>query len=97
MSGISLSAIAVLWGAVTAVFAILMMYRSLIAMKEDDQLFLDPAESRLEQENRQRIERLNKLTPYTRGFGVASAALLIFMAGVWVYRGLTSFPEAGLR
>jgi len=32
------------WGAVTTVFVILMIYRSLFSMREDDQLFLNPQE-----------------------------------------------------
>ena len=38
------------WGAVTTVFVILMIYRSLFSLREDDQLFLNPAESLLEAE-----------------------------------------------
>ena len=80
-----------IWAAVTVVFIGLVIWRSLISMREDDQLFLDPAESALENEQRALQARLNKITPYTKGFGFASAALLVAMAGVWAYHGYLSF------
>ena len=33
------------WAAITSVFVVLMIYRSLITMREDDQLFLDPTQT----------------------------------------------------
>ena len=34
------------WSIVTGVLTLVLIYRSVVGMKEDDQLFLDPAESR---------------------------------------------------
>jgi len=79
------------WGAVTTVFVILMIYRSLFSMREDDQLFLNPQESLLEAEQTEIRHRIDRVTPYTKGFGLASAALAAAIAGVWVYRGFTQF------
>jgi hypothetical protein len=79
------------WGAVTAVFVILMIYRSLFSMREDDQLFLNPGESLLEAEQTEIRHRIASVTPYTKGFGWTSAALGVVIAGVWVYRGFTQF------
>ena len=81
------------WGVVTTLLALLLIYRSLLAMKEDDQLFLDPAESKLEAEQREIMMRLNRLSPYTKSLGFASALLLVIMAGAWVYQGITSFSR----
>jgi hypothetical protein len=89
MSGISpIYAMLIAWGAVTAVFIVLLIYRSLISMKEDDQLFLSPGEASLEQEQREVITRLERVTPYMKGFGIASVGLLAIMA---VYEGVTQF------
>jgi len=79
------------WGAVTTVFVILMIYRSLFSMREDDQLFLNPGESLLEAEQTEIRHRIARVTPYAKGFGWASAALTVGIAGVWVYRGFTQF------
>lgn len=90
MFGLSpLNAVLVIWGVVTAILAVLLIYRSTISMKEDEQLFLDPAQSNLEQEQREVRMRLQKLNPYTTILGVASGVLLALSAGLWVYEQFT--------
>jgi hypothetical protein len=89
MSGFSpIYIMLIAWGAVTAVLVVLIIYRSLISMKEDDQLFLSPGEASLEQEQREVITRLQRLAPYMKGLSIASAGLLAVMA---VYEGVTQF------
>jgi hypothetical protein len=88
-----LSALWVFWGSITMALAALLIYRSLVAMKEEDQLFLDPAEWQLEREQRSILTQLGKLTPLIRALAVASATLLALIAGIWIYggvRGVTS-------
>lgn len=80
----------VLWGVVTVALAGLLIYRSLIAMKEDDQLFLDSAERNLEAEQQAIRLRLQSLAPYAKGLGAASGALLVVLAGVWMYQELVA-------
>lgn len=90
MFGLSpLNAVLVIWGVVTAILAVLLIYRSTISMKEDEQLFLDPAQSNLEQEQREVRMRLQKLSPYTTILGVTSGVLLAVSAGLWVYEQFT--------
>ena len=72
-------------------FVILMIYRSLFSLREDDQLFLSPNESLLEAEQTEIRQKIDRVTPYTKGFGWASAALAVVIAGVWLYRGFTQF------
>jgi len=86
-----LTILTVAWAAVTVVFLILFLYRSLVGMKEEDTLILSEAESQLEEEQKQIQLRLHRIRPYLRGFGWTSAALLVAIAGVWVYRGLKDF------
>ena len=74
------------WGTITAALAGLLIYRSLIAMKEEDQLFLDPAEWQLEREQQVILTRLGRLTPFVVGLAIASTALLALIAGLWIYR-----------
>jgi hypothetical protein len=87
----TLSWFLIAWAVVTGMLVVLLMYRSLIAMKEDDQIFLDPAESKLEAEQRELRARLSRITPYTKGLGFVSGGLLIVSAGVWFYEALARF------
>ena len=97
MSGVSLPTwVTVAWGAVTLVFLALLSYRFLIGREEEDQLFLDPAESKLEQEKTQIISRLNRVAPYTKGFGFASLALLLVMFGFWLYGSYKAFTNPAM-
>jgi hypothetical protein len=84
-----LNAVLILWGVITGILAVLLIYRSTISMKEDDQLFLDSAQSNLEQEQREIRMRLQKITPYTTILGVTSGVLLAVSAGMWVYEQFT--------
>jgi hypothetical protein len=47
----------------------------------------------MEAEQREIMTRLNRLSPYTKSLGFASALLLVIMAGAWVYQGITSFSR----
>jgi hypothetical protein len=79
------------WGAVTAVFVILMIYRSLVSMREDDQLFLNPVQSAMEAEQIEVRHKISRLAPYTKGFGWTSAGLAVVIAGLWIYQALVRF------
>ncbi len=90
MFGLSaLNVVLIVWGVVTGVLAILLIYRSTISMKEDDQLFLDSAQSNLEKEQQEVRTRLRQITPYTTVLGVTSGVLLVASAGLWVYEQFT--------
>jgi hypothetical protein len=84
-----IQAVLILWGIVTTLLIVLLIYRSMISMKEDDQLFLDSAQSNLEQEQRQVRTQLERLAPYTKVLGATSGLLLVGMAGMWLYQQLS--------
>ena len=86
MSGVSPMVMAgiVVWCAVTLIFFVLMGYRSLLSMREDDQLFLNQAESAVQTEQQLVIRRVERITPYAKGFGFASLGLLLLVSGVWI-------------
>src|SRR5579872_793944 len=83
----------IVWAAVTAMLVCLMIYRSLIGMKEDDQLFLDTAENKLEAEQQALLRKLERLKPFIASLAVASALVLCAIGGIWVYRGIVGFQE----
>jgi hypothetical protein len=92
-----LSALWVFWGSVTVALAGLLIYRSLVAMKEEDQLFLDTAEWQLEREQRAILTQLRKLAPLIRILAVVSVALLALIAGIWIYRGILGVTDSTFR
>jgi len=91
MSGISTLTVAlIVWAVITGILVVLLIYRSLVSMKEDDQLFLDSAQSSSEREQQQVRMRLQRLTPYTWVLGVTSGLLLVAMACLWAYQVINS-------
>ena len=90
MFGLSaLEVVLIIWGVVTGILTILLIYRSTISMKEDDQLFLDPSQVNMEREQQEVRSRLRKLAPYTTALGATSGVLLVASAGMWVYEQFT--------
>ena len=79
------------WGVVTAVFMMLLIRRSLLASHEDDQIFLDGAQEHLAREQRELIAKINTLSRPLLTSGIASGALLLLLAGLWLYNGLKNF------
>ena len=79
--------LAVLWAVLTTALAVLLIYRSALTMHEDDQLFLDSAESHLEKEQEQLRMKQDRLRPYVNILGASSGLLVLLMAGLWLWRG----------
>lgn len=75
----------IVWSALTVVLIILLIYRGTLAMHEDDQLFLDDAESHIAKEQEILLTKMNRLTPWVRIFGACSALLIVVIAGLFVY------------
>jgi hypothetical protein len=86
-----LNVLTIAWAAVTIIFLSLLLYRSLVGMKEEDVLVLSAGESKLEEEQKEIQARLHHIQPYLRGFGWTSVALLAVLAGIWIYRGIKDF------
>jgi len=87
----TLQLLLIAWGVVTAVLICVLIYRSSVATHEEDQLFLDDAEAVLASEQRAIVARLEKLRRPITVLTVASGALLIVIAVLWLYQGLKSF------
>ncbi|MGH9498226.1 MAG: hypothetical protein ACRD3L_03715 [Terriglobales bacterium] len=79
----------VLWGVLTAVLIILLIYRSTLAMHEDDQLFLSESESQMERDQIEIMHKLNKVTPIVKWLGAASGALILVIGGMALYQQLS--------
>lgn len=86
-----LTLLMVAWGVITAVLAVLVIYRATLSSREDDQIFIDAAEQHHYQEQQAIIARISSLTRPIIALAVMSGALLLASAGIWLYRGFKSF------
>lgn len=81
----------VVWGVITAVLVFVMIYKSTLETREEDQLFLDAASNHIAAEQRLIVQRIEKLQRPVMALMVASGALLAVIAGIWVYQGFQNF------
>jgi len=79
------------WGVITAVLAVLVIYRGTLSSREDDQIFIDAAEKHHYEEQQAIIARMTRLTRPIIALAVISGVLLLTSAGIWIYGGLKSF------
>lgn len=79
------------FGIVTAIFLALLLWRSILTTHEDDQLCLDAAGESIAQEQRELVAKITRLSKPIATSGIAAGALLLLIAGMWLYQGLKSF------
>jgi hypothetical protein len=79
----------VVWGVLTTALVILLIYRSTLSMHEDDQLFLGESEAHMQAEQTDLLKRMDRLNPFVRWLGAASGLLILVIAGLAVYDGLS--------
>ncbi len=82
----------VMWGGITVVLIGFVIYRAVVGIHEEDQLFLDRAETSLEREQAETLKQIGRLDIFIKGFGIVSGSLLLVIAAIWVYRGLFGAP-----
>ena len=75
----------IVWAGLTVILVGLLIYRSTLAMHEDDQLFLDSAAAHMAKEQEELQGRLNRITPWLRVCGAGSAVLALVIAGMMLY------------
>jgi len=77
------------WGVVTAVLAVLVIYRATLSSHEDDQIFITAGEQHQEQEAI--IAKITQLSRPIIALTALWSVLLLSVAGVWLYQGFKSF------
>ena len=82
------SVLSVSWGSVTVILVGLLIYRALIGMREEDQLFLATGEEHQAAEQQVLQARIHSVNKYAVWLGVLSGLLLIGMASLWVYENM---------
>ena len=75
----------IVWAGLTVVLIVLLIYRSTLAMHEDDQLFLDSAEAHMAKEQEELIGKMNRIQPWLKICGAGSALLTVIIAGLALY------------
>lgn len=81
----------IVWGIITGVFLVLLIWRSLLESHEDDQIFIDSAQDHMAREQRELVAKINTLSRPIMTSGIAAGGLLLVIAGLWVYQGLKHF------
>jgi len=79
------------WGVVTAILAVLVIYRATLSSHEDDQIFITAGEQHHYQEQEAIIAKITKLSRPIIALTAIWGALLLSVAGVWLYQGFKSF------
>ena len=86
----TLTMLLIVWGVLTVLLVLLLIYRSTLSMHEDDQLFLDDSSKNMREEQEALQLRMKKVTPWVRVLGAASAVLILVIAGMAAYQQLNN-------
>jgi len=81
----------IVWGVVFAVFLALLLRKSLLEGREDDQLFIGAAQELMAKEQREIVSKIRALSRPIMTSGIAAGVLLLVIAGLWLYEGLKNF------
>jgi hypothetical protein len=79
------------WAVVTGIFLLLLIWRTLLASHEDDQIFLDSAQEHMAREQRELVAKIMRLSKPINTTGITSGTLLLVIAAMWIYQGLKNF------
>jgi hypothetical protein len=79
------------WGVITSILICIFIYRSTLETREEDQIFLDAAGDSMAREQRAIVARIEKLSRPLVALTVLSGALLVVIAGMWLWQGFQSF------
>jgi uncharacterized membrane protein YjfL (UPF0719 family) len=80
----------VAWGVVTVILILLLIYKSTLTMHEDDSIFLNESESQMHKDQIEVLAKMKKIGPILKVLGALSGAMILVIAGLFVYQGLTS-------
>jgi multisubunit Na+/H+ antiporter MnhB subunit len=77
-----------LFGLFAVGLIVLLIYRSTLTMHEDDQLFLDDANSHMQEEQTELLTKVNRLTIPMRVFSIGSGVFLLAFLAMLIYQKL---------
>jgi uncharacterized membrane protein YjfL (UPF0719 family) len=80
----------VAWGILTGILVLLLIYRSTLTMHEDDSIFLNETESQMQKDQVEVLAKMRKITPILKVLGALSGVMILVIAGLFIYQGLTN-------
>jgi multisubunit Na+/H+ antiporter MnhB subunit len=80
--------VGILFGIFAVGLIVLLIYKSTLTMHEDDQLFLDEANSHMQEEQTELLTKVNKLTLPMRVFSIGSGVFLLAFLALLIYQKL---------
>jgi hypothetical protein len=75
----------IIWAAIVACFLGMLAYKGQLTRYEEDQLFLSETVSHEQQLQSEIIRKVNKIQPFVRVLGVASAVMTAGIVGIFTY------------
>src|ERR1700758_4595666 len=78
-----------LFGLFAVGLIVLLIYRSTLTMHEDDQLFLDDANSHMQEEQTELLVKVNRLRVPVWVFSVGSGVFILILLGMWISQKLS--------
>lgn len=84
----ALTLVAVVFGVFAVGLIVLLIYKSTLTMHEDDQLFLDEANSHMQEEQTELLTKISKLTIPMRVFSIGSGVFLLAFLALFIYQKL---------
>ena len=84
----TLTVVAVVFGVFAIGLIILLIYKSTLTMHEDDQLFLDDANSHMQEEQTELLTKVSRLTLPMRVFSIGSGVFLLAFLALLIYQKL---------
>ena len=81
----------IIWGVLTGILLILVIYRSQLSNHEGRSAFLDDAEEGMAAEQRVIVSRIEGLGRPIAVLTWLSGLLLVALAGVWIWHAIRSF------
>jgi multisubunit Na+/H+ antiporter MnhB subunit len=84
----ALTVVAVVFGVFAVGLIVLLIYKSTLTMHEDDQLFLDEANSHMQEEQTELLTKVNRLVLPVRVLSIGSGVFLLVLVAMIIYQKL---------
>jgi O-antigen/teichoic acid export membrane protein len=84
----TLTIVAVIFGVFAIGLVLLLIYKSTLTMRRDDQLFLDDASSHMHAEQTELLAKVNRLNIPVRILSMGSGIFLLVLVAMWLYQKL---------
>jgi hypothetical protein len=79
----ALPVLVIIWAVLTGLFLALLAYNGTITRYEENQLFLDDINGNEQQAQSSIINKVNKVLPFLKITGVASALMTVLIVGIY--------------